>query len=115
MVRDFNGTHAEYRALKRKAPTVSVGESTVATIPKAGETVTAAKPAATLSSTERNEIKKLEKEMSTLEQRKKQILGRFDAPDLGADEAGKLSTELGQVQENLDTKEMRWLELSEKG
>ncbi len=114
VVRDFNGTHAEYRALKRKAPMVSVGESTVATTTKTIEA--AAKPAVTaLSSTERNEIKKLEKEMSTLEQRKKQILARFNASDLGADEAGKLSTELGQVQENLDTKEMRWLELSEKG
>ncbi len=53
--------------------------------------------------------------MSTLELRKKAILARFNAPDLGAEEAGKLSTELGQVQENLDTKEMRWLELSERG
>ncbi len=111
VVRDFNGTHAEYRALKRRIPTtVPVGLA-------ADSVGTAAKPAGTmaLSSSERNEIKKLEKEMSTLEQRKKQILARFNAPDLGAEEAGKLSTELGQVQEGLDGKEMRWLELSEKG
>ena len=111
VVRDFNGTHAEYRALKRRVP------ATVAAGLAADSVGTAAKPAGTmaLSSSERNEIKKLEKEMSTLEQRKKQILARFNAPDLGAEEAGKLSAELGQVQGNLDTKEMRWLELSEKG
>ena len=67
------------------------------------------------SSAERNEVKKLEKEMTTLELRKKAILARFNASDLGADEAGKLSTELGQVQRDLDAREMRWLELSEKG
>ena len=117
IVRDFNGTHAEYRALKRRVPAGSAAERVVPAGSAAEPTVmTAAKPAsAPLSSTERNEIKKLEKEMSTLEQRKKQILARFNAPDLGADEAGKLSTELGQVQGNLDTQEMRWLELSEKG
>ena len=112
-IRDFNGTHAEYRALKRsekgQVPAVSAAASS--------PVLSAAKPAGTapLSSAERNELKKLEKDMSTLEQRKKQILARFNAPDLGADEAGKLSTELGQVQGNLETKEMRWLDLSEKG
>jgi len=74
-----------------------------------------AAPVVAMTSAERNELKKIEKEMTTLELRKKEILARFNAPDLGADEAGKLSTELGKVQGDLDSKEMRWLELSEKG
>ncbi|MEO6759694.1 MAG: ABC-F family ATP-binding cassette domain-containing protein [Saprospiraceae bacterium] len=111
-VRDFNGTHAEYRALKRSG--LAAIEPPNGAAVKAAPT--AAKPAVTpMSSAERNEFKKIEKEVTTLELRKKAILARFNAADLGADEAGKLSTELGQVQENLDTKEMRWLELSEKG
>jgi ATP-binding cassette subfamily F protein uup len=86
-IKDFNGTYAEYRAMKRSP----------------------------LSSTERNEMKKLDKEVAALESRKKQILERFNALDLGADEAGKLSAELGKLQEDLDVKEMRWLELAERG
>jgi ATP-binding cassette subfamily F protein uup len=72
-------------------------------------------PTIALSSTERNEMKKLDKEVAALENRKKQILERFNAADLGADEAGKLSSELGKLQEELDVKEMRWLELAERG
>jgi ATP-binding cassette subfamily F protein uup len=60
-------------------------------------------------------MKKLDKEVAALENRKKQILERFNAADLGADEAGKLSSELGKLQEELDVKEMRWLELAERG
>jgi ATP-binding cassette subfamily F protein uup len=107
-IKDFNGTYAEYRALKRSeaanAPTVA--------------TPAATRPAAAgnaLSNTERNEIKRLDKEIATLESRKKEILEKFNTSDLGAEEAGKLSTELGKLQETLDEKEMRWLELSDRG
>ncbi|MBK9338434.1 MAG: ABC-F family ATP-binding cassette domain-containing protein [Lewinellaceae bacterium] len=109
-IKDFNGTYAEYRAGKRSG---NLPAATTAT-GSIGESVQ--RPPATanrMSSAERNEIKKLEKDMATLERRKKEILERFNAADLGAAEAGKLSTELGKVQNDLDEKEMRWLELSE--
>ncbi|MBK7937949.1 MAG: ABC-F family ATP-binding cassette domain-containing protein [Lewinellaceae bacterium] len=102
-VQDFNGTYAEYRALKRAVALASAGEPAKSP----------AKPSAT--GAERNEMKKLEKEMATLERRKKEILDRFNATDLGAEEASKLSNELGALQKTLDDKEMRWLELSERG
>ncbi len=113
-VKDFNGTYAEYRALKRAVPAASAAD----TAKSADTSKSAAKAAGTgpaLSGTERNEMKKLEKEMATLERRKKEILDRFNASDLGADEASRLSTELGALQNTLDDKEMRWLELSERG
>ena len=52
--------------------------------------------------------------MAQLESRRKEILERFNSDNLGAEEAGKLSAELGTLQESLEEKEMRWLELSEK-
>lgn len=109
-IKDFNGTYAEYRALKRTAPAASaaVREEPVA---KTG----AADAGPALSNTERNEMKKLDREVATLEKRKKEILERFNAADLGAEEAGKLSTELGKLQEELEVKEIRWLELAERG
>jgi len=107
-IKDFNGTYAEYRALKRAEASANALE--------ASASKPAAKAAAsTLTNTERNEMKKLEKEMAGHESRKKEILNRFNAPDLGADEAGKLSKELGTLQEALEMKELRWLELAEKG
>lgn len=67
-----------------------------------------------MTGTERNEMKKLEKEMAALESRKKEIMERFNAADLSGEEAAKLSTELGNLQKSLDVKEMRWLELADK-
>ena len=107
VIKDFNGTYAEYRALKRSE---SAQASAAATDKPAAKAATA--PG--LTNTERNEMKRLEKEMATHEARKKEILDRFNATDLGADEAAKLSKELGELQESLEGKELRWLELAEK-
>jgi ATP-binding cassette subfamily F protein uup len=109
-IKDFIGTYAEYRV---RVAATSVAAETPAK-PGAAVEMATKTPKAGLSNTERNEMKKLEKELAELERRKKEILARFDAADLGAAEAQKISVELGQVQEKLDEKEMRWLELSEK-
>ena len=108
-IKDFNGTYAEYRALKRSEAATAKGVAPIATAPAT------APPAPTLSNTERNEMKKLEKEMAAAENRKKEILEKFNTGDLAPDAAAKLSTELGQLQEALEMKEMRWLELAERG
>ncbi|HAD11349.1 MAG TPA: ABC transporter [Saprospirales bacterium] len=109
-IKDFNGTYAEYRALKR-TEAAAIREQATASRPASAVD---GEPSVGLTNTERNEMKKLDKEIGALESRKKEILERFNAEDLGADEAGKLSTELGQLQENLEMKEMRWLELAER-
>ncbi len=109
-IKDFNGTYAEYRAMKRTEAAANREQATALRQPAAATL----EPAAGLSNTERNEMKKLDKEIGALESRKKEILERFNAEDLGADEAAKLSTELGQLQENLEMKETHWLELAER-
>lgn len=111
-VKDFNGTYAEYRALKRTELLAGNNSNKPETETPGSNSK---QSSVGLSNTERNELKKLDKEIATLESRKKQILERFNAPDLGAEEAGKLSGELGKLQEDLETKEMRWLELAERG
>jgi ATP-binding cassette subfamily F protein uup len=111
-IKDFNGTYAEYRALKRTEAAANREQASVSRPPS--PSATGQEPTAGLSNTERNEMKKLDKEIGALESRKKEILERFNAEDLGADEAAKLSAELGQLQENLELKEMRWLELAER-
>ncbi len=110
-VKDYNGTYAEYRAERRQLN--SVASSSAASSSMAAP-VANSNGNGGLSSTERNEMKRLEKDIARLEGRKAEILDRFNAADLAADEAGKLSVELGQVQETLDEKEMRWLELADK-
>lgn len=106
-IKDFNGTYAEYRAMKRS-------EVPIATLNSAGSAPAAKTTPGGLNNTERNEMKRLDKEIAALERRKKEIMERFNAPDLAADEAAKLSTELGELHSNLEAKETRWLELAER-
>ncbi|HNL40039.1 MAG TPA: ABC transporter C-terminal domain-containing protein, partial [Saprospiraceae bacterium] len=59
-------------------------------------------------------VQELQTKAAELERKKSDIMAAFDNPDISADQAAKLSIELGQLQETLDRKEMRWFELSEK-
>jgi ABC transport system ATP-binding/permease protein len=108
-IKDFNGSYAEYRALKR-----SEEAEKRAAAPLASSVAQPAKSATSLSNTERNELKKLEKEIAALEKKKAEIMDKFNSTGLDATTTSKLSTELGQVQDDLDVKEMRWLELAER-
>lgn len=112
-IKDFNGTYAEYRALKRTEAS-SNNQKSAGNGP-APAVVRATSTPSTLTSTERNEMKKLEKEIASSENRKRDILEKFNAANLSATDASKLSTELGTLQQALETKELRWLELAERG
>lgn len=108
-IRDFNGTYAEYRALKR-AEQVSTDRS-------GADKATVAVPAAPktgLTNTEKNEMRKLEREIAAGEERKREIMESFNDTSLAPDAISKLSKELGELQETLEMKELRWLELAEK-
>jgi ATP-binding cassette subfamily F protein uup len=110
-IRDFLGTHVEYRmALKRETE-----EARRLAAAKPAVTATVAAPsAAGLTNTERNELKKLEREIADGERRKQEIMNQFNSTELSAEQVTKLSAELGDVQKQLEIKEMRWLELAEK-
>ncbi len=110
-IRDFNGNYTEYReSLKqqrsksnRAEPAVAVQEAIVPDLPAKG-----------LNDKERRELHNLEKEIARLEERRKTIFAAFDDPALAADRMAALSAELGVLQEQLEEKEMRWLELEDK-
>ncbi len=109
LIQDYNGDYAQFRAMRRAEEQARRAQEK-----PAAATATATAPSAGLSSTERNELKKLDKEIAELERRKTEILAKFNDADLSAEAASKLSVELGQLQNTLETKEMRWFELSEK-
>ncbi len=114
-VRDFNGTHAEYRALKRtEEQDRKALEKQQSNVAKPAPVIAPVSNLPALSSTERNELKKLEREIAQCEQKKTEILQKFDAPGLSAADAAALSLELGKIQESMEMKELRWLELAER-
>jgi ATP-binding cassette subfamily F protein uup len=109
-VKDFNGTYVEYRMKQRAVEQESRAQQKVDT----NAEIAVATTAGGLTNTERNELKRLEKDIAKLESRKAEIMASFNATDLAADAISKLSKELGDVQNTLDDKEMRWLELAER-
>jgi ABC transport system ATP-binding/permease protein len=111
-IRDFLGTHVEYRMTKKREDDQRRAEAAAKPAPSAVATPTVS--GQPLTNTERNELKRLEKEIAEGERNKQLILDRFNAPDLSADEATRLSAELGKVQEQLEIKELRWLELADR-
>lgn len=66
-----------------------------------------------LSYKEKRELEQLEKDIEALEAEKKQIEEALCGGTTSVEEITKLSKRLPQLNEELDEKSMRWLELSE--
>ncbi|HNW50323.1 MAG TPA: ABC-F family ATP-binding cassette domain-containing protein [Prolixibacteraceae bacterium] len=67
-----------------------------------------------LSFNEKRELEQLEKEISQLEEEKKMLEEAMSSGSIGHEEISKKSERYNMVKDELDEKELRWLELSEK-
>lgn len=105
-VKDYNGSYSEYIfEKKQKKETISKETNTV--------TQTAEPTVSKLSYEQRKELNRLEKEIEKLEEKKVEITKKFDDLGLGHEEIMKWSAELEKLQQQLEEKEMRWMELVE--
>lgn len=112
-IKDFNGRYMDYRAMlqenlqmqREQAQQEKSSEKENAPIIRSGSGLT---------SKEKNEMKRLERDIASLEERKTQIHERFSTAGIGLPEIEKLSKELKTLEENLAEKEMRWMELAEQ-
>ena len=105
-IKDYNGNYTEYREeIKQKALEI-----------KAASTPSVSKDNRKANDAEKKEFKRLEREISQLEEKKTLLTNKFnDASTMTPSDLKKLSDDLNNVQETLEMKEMRWLELSELG
>jgi ATP-binding cassette subfamily F protein uup len=108
VIKDYNGNYTDYRANKK------IEDRQQEKAPKEKkERVRSDDDKPKLSYLDRKEFNRLEKEIEKLEERKTEITGKFNDPNLSSEDIQKLSVELGQISQSIDEKEMRWLELSE--
>ena len=109
-IKDFYGSYSDYKILK------DLQEREKKTERK--EKKERKKPPArnTLKATykEKKEFEALEKEIEALEQEKEDIIGKMNSGQLLPEEFKDVSIRLKEIEHLLETKEMRWLELSEK-
>jgi ATP-binding cassette subfamily F protein uup len=105
-VRDYNGSYSEYIFVKKQnrdreeQVDVKPAEQAAPTVSK-------------LSYEQRKELNRLEKEIEKLEERKAEIVLYFDKEGMGHEEIMKWSGELEKIQQQLEEKELRWMELAE--
>jgi ATP-binding cassette subfamily F protein uup len=112
-IRDFPGNYTIYREVKKEEEqeqrriAKAQGDNGDTKAPKLKT-----KPNA-LSHEERKELRRLEKQVLKLEERKAELTEQFNDTSLSAERITELSKELADINEELEEKEMRWMELAE--
>ncbi|MCP4442928.1 MAG: ABC-F family ATP-binding cassette domain-containing protein [Aureispira sp.] len=111
-VRDFPGNYTDYRitadreAIEAKAAAKAVKnaqESTRKVVTKSNESYYE----------ERKELRRVEKQVAKLEDKKKKVANEFNNPDLTPEQMTDLGKQLKAIDDELEEKEMRWMELVE--
>ncbi len=114
VIRDHHGTYNEYRELKDAEEQARKKER------QPDEKKTTAKPEqkqtkkAKLSFSEKKELKKLEKEIAAIEEKKDRIEKEMNSGVLDYLELEEKSKQFKEIEEELDIITMRWFELEEK-
>jgi ABC transport system ATP-binding/permease protein len=109
-VKDILGSYGEYR-LAQELEEAKASELRKAEVKEVA--AKAEKPKVKLSFKEKFELEQLEKEIPKLEQSKLELEALLGGGTNDHDTLIKTTAQLGVVMEELDTKTMRWLELSE--
>lgn len=113
VIRDFNGNYTDYRndlAEREKLAKKLANEA--ANAAKKAEQDALVKPKVKLSFKEKYELEQLDKEIPQLEKERAELEAKMMTLT-DHEEILKTSARIGQIIEDLDTKGMRWLELSE--
>jgi len=114
-VRDFPGNYTQYRIWmkeqeEREGLTVDSRQLKVERTEVKNDIVASKKK---MSFKEKREFEMLEKELPALEAEKLKITEKMSQGDLSFDEISKLSERMIAITQELEEKELRWLELSE--
>ncbi|WP_290791938.1 ABC-F family ATP-binding cassette domain-containing protein [Flavihumibacter sp. UBA7668] len=114
-VRDFPGNYTLYRIWQKEQEQKTV--SVIPEQPKQIETETTSTtnsaPKKKFSFNEKREFEQLEKEIPLLEKEKAKLSEQMAAGSLDYNQLQDLANRIGKITQELENKEMRWLELSE--
>lgn len=111
-VADFPGSYTHYREAQKKLQREKPKAEPNPADRQNKEEVAADTPRK-LTYKEQMEFKDLDRDIKSMESELKKLESSLTDPNLDADQLVELSTKFGKLKEELDEKEMRWLELSE--
>lgn len=104
-IKDFPGTYLEYKLKQSHVPVSK--EKVKKEAPKSDQ------PKERRTFKEEREFRELTERIAWIEKRRKEITVEFEASGTDAETIQDLSAEMIQISEELEEKEMRWLELDE--
>jgi ATP-binding cassette subfamily F protein uup len=108
-IKDFPGNYTQYREWQALLPK----ESSEAKVDKETKTTKTVREKVKMSFKEKREFEQLEKDIALLEEEKKKIEDALSTGTLSVDQITEMSKRLPVLNDELDEKSMRWLELSE--
>lgn len=113
VIKDFPGNYGLYQQWLKTNNSKEIAAAKTPAPAPVKETATVARVKSKLSFKEKQEFEKIEKEMADLNKEKDRLTNQLHDSSLNYDEIQKLSNRFTQVTDNLQSKEFRWLELSE--
>ena len=112
-IKDFPGNYSQYREWKGLQPK-PVNEAQTTSTKNEWKLNKSLNKTNKLSFKEKREMEQLETDINLLEAEKEEIEGLLSGGDIAVDRIVALSKRLPELNDELDAKSMRWLELSEK-
>ena len=112
-IKDFPGNYSQYREWKGLQPK-PVNEAQTTSTKNEWKLNKSLNKTNKLSFKEKREMEQLETDINRLEAEKEEIEGLLSGGDIAVDRIVALSKRLPELNDELDAKSMRWLELSEK-
>ena len=121
VIKDYPGNYSQYRAYLKEVEAgtkIDDGKMNMSALPEKKEEK--ALPAETpgvskkLSFKEKTELEKLDKDLPLLQKEKEELQTKMSS-NISYDELQKISGRVNEILAALDAKEMRWLELNERG
>ena len=109
VVEDFPGNYSDFRTYEDSSPVAAEPKKT--TLSKASKD---SQSEAKLNFNEQKELNNLESKLKSLEFDKKEMEAKFFVPEIDMETIEMLSDQLKRLNEVIEEKEMRWLELNEK-
>lgn len=109
VVEDFPGNYSDFRTYEDSSPVAAEPKKT--TLSKTSKD---SQSEAKLNFNEQKELNNLESKLKSLEFDKKEMEAKFFVPEIDMETIEMLSDQLKRLNEVIEEKEMRWLELNEK-
>ncbi|MEM1359085.1 MAG: ABC-F family ATP-binding cassette domain-containing protein, partial [Bacteroidota bacterium] len=111
-IKDWNGLYTEYRALKQEEARQASAAPKPSPAPATAPSSAPKKETEHISQEQRKAIRRVENQLSKLEEKKKKISLQFeDAANLDAEKIAELGRQLAEVNEQIEEKEMEWMDM----